>query len=296
MPLDGESWIEQVRRLDNPQLESPLINLRWVSPGYFETTGQHLVAGRFLEERDRSLKSVVLSEHEAKALWGSQSSIGGRVRIEGRDFTVVGVVADALTTSLKTAPTPMAYVHYADRPPYPTYFLIRSRAPVESQLASMRQAIWSYDPNVTVARVKTLDAQLADSLSAERLQTLALVSFGAAALLLAMLGIYGVLNYAVAARRQEIGVRIALGASRSTVYALTFAQAGAPFAAGLIAGLVAATFAERLVRNLLYGVPGADVVTMVAVAALFIAAACAAAFLPARRAASIDPMEALRAE
>ncbi len=296
MPLDGESWIEAVQPLDDPRKETPLINFRWVSPGYFEATGQRLVAGRFLEERDRNLKSVVLSQLEAKALWGAQDPIGRGVQIEGRKFTVVGVVADSRNTSLKTPPARMAYAHYTDRPPFPTYFIVRSAAPIESLLAGMRQAIWRYDPNVTIARVKTLDAQVSDSLASERFQTLALVSFGAAALLLAMLGIYGVLNYAVAARKQEIGVRMALGASRARVYALTFAQAGAPVLAGLVAGLLASAFAEKLVRNLLYGIKGSDAVTVLGVAGLFLIAAAAAAFLPARRAASIDPMDALRSE
>lgn len=294
MPLEGESWIEGVQRVDRPQLETPVINFRWVSPGYFETTGQRLLAGRFLEERDRNLNSTVLSQSEAKALWGGADPIGGQVRIEGRQFTVVGVVADSRNASLKSPPPRMAYVHYADRPPFPTYFMARAAAPIESILPHMRQAIWSYDPNLTIARVKTLDTQISDSLSVERFQTLALISFGAAALLLAMLGIYGVLNYAVEARRREIGVRMALGASRGSVYALTLAEAGVPVLAGLIAGLAGATYAGRLVQKLLYGVPTLDVTVTLGVIALFLAAAALAAFLPARRAASIDPMAALR--
>ncbi|MBV8906628.1 MAG: ABC transporter permease, partial [Acidobacteriia bacterium] len=93
MPLGGESWIEAVQRIDRPRLETPLINFRWVSPGYFEATKQKLVAGRFFEERDRQMSNTVLSEGEAKALWGSENPLGGRVRIEGRIFTVIGVVA-----------------------------------------------------------------------------------------------------------------------------------------------------------------------------------------------------------
>jgi len=193
MPLDGESWNEPVQRVDKPNLETPLINLRWVSPGYFESTRQQLLAGRFFEERDRNLSNVVLSEGEAKALWEGGDPIGGQVKIEGRLFTVIGVVADSRSTSLKT-PARMAYVHYQDRPPYPTYFLIRA-ANAGALASVMRQAIWKYDPEVTIGRVKTLDAQLTDSLATERFETMVLLSFGAAALLLAMLGIYGVLSY-----------------------------------------------------------------------------------------------------
>lgn len=295
MPLDGESWIEPVERIDKPGLETPLINLRWVSPGFFETTRQRLLAGRFFEERDRNLSNVVLSEGEAKALWESGDPVGGQVKIEGRTFTVIGVVADSRNTSLKAPPARMAYVHYKDRPPFPTYFLMR--APNAGALGSaIRQAIWKYDPEVAIARVKTLDAQLNDSLATERFETLVLVSFGAAGLLLAMLGIYGVLSYFMVARKQEIGVRMALGATRSQVYALTFAEAGGPVVGGTIVGVAASFVAGRAIQKLLYGAQGVDLSVIILVIGLFLLSASAAAFLPARRAASVDPMEALRSE
>jgi len=295
MPLGGESWIEGVQRVDKPNLETPLINFRWVSPGYFETTRQRLVVGRFFEERDRNLSNVVLSEGEAKALWGGGDPIGGQVKIEGRVFTVIGVVADSRSTSLKTPPARMAYVHYKDRPPFPSYFLIRA-ANAGALASAMRQAIWKYDPEVTIARVKTLDAQLTDSLATERFETLVLLSFGAAALLLAMLGIYGVLSYSVVTRKQEIGVRMALGATRAKVYALTFAEAGAPVFAGVIVGLAASLLAGRAIQTLLYGTQAVDAPVILMVTGLFLLSAAAAAVLPARRAASVEPMEALRSE
>ena len=295
MPLSGESWIEGAERMDKPELEGPLINLRWVSPGYFEMTRQRLVAGRFFEERDRNLNNVILSEGEAKALWEGGNPIGGQVKIEGRIFSVVGVVADSRSTSLKSAPARMAYVHYKDRPPFPTYFLVR--APNVGALASdMRQAIWKHDPDVTIARVKTLNAQLSDSLATERFETLVLIAFGASALLLAMLGIYGVLSYSVVTRKQEIGVRMALGSTRAKIYALTFAEAGAPVFAGIIVGLAGTLLAGRTIQKLLYGTQAVDPPVILMVTGLFLLSAAAAAFLPARRAASVDPMQALRSE
>jgi predicted permease len=295
MPLDGESWIEPIMRVDKPKPETPLINLRWVSPGYFETTRQRLLAGRFFEERDRNSSNVVLSEGEAKTLWGDDVPIGGSVRIENRTFTVIGVVADSRSTSLKDAPVRMAYVHYKDRPPFPTYFLIRA-ANAGALASAMREAIWKYDPAVTIARVKTLDAQLNDSLATERFETMVLLSFGAAALLLAMVGIYGVLSYSMVTRKQEIGVRMALGATRAKIYALTFAEAGAPVFAGVIAGLAASMLAGRTIQKLLYGIQAVDPPVILTVSGLFLLSAAAAAFLPARRAASADPMDALRSE
>jgi ABC-type antimicrobial peptide transport system permease subunit len=179
--------------------------------------------------------------------------------------------------------------------PFPTYFLVRS-VNAGALASGLRQAIWKYDPEVTIARVKTLDAQLKDSLSTERFETTVLLSFGAAALLLAMLGIYGVLSYSVVTRKQEIGVRMALGATRSKIYALTFAEAGTPVFAGVIAGLAASLLAGRAIQHLLYGTQVVDPTVILSVTGLFLLAAAAAAFLPARRAASVDPMEALRSE
>src|SRR5438067_1739336 len=229
----------------------------------------------------------LLTEGEAKALWGNDDAIGGQVKIEGRIFTVIGVVADSRNTSLKTPPARMAYVHYKDRTPFPTYFLVRS--PNAGGLVSaLRQAIWKYDPEVTIARVKTLGAQLTDSLATERFETLVLLSFGAAALLLAMLGIYSVLSYSVVTRKQEIGVRMALGATRAKVYALIFAEAGTPVFAGVITGLVASLLASRAIQNLLYGTRAVDPAVILMVTGLFLLSAVAAAFLPARRAASVE--------
>jgi ABC-type antimicrobial peptide transport system permease subunit len=179
--------------------------------------------------------------------------------------------------------------------PYPTYFLIRA-ANADALATAMRQAIWKYDPSVTIARVKTLDAQLNDSLATERFETAVLGGFGAAALLLAMFGIYGVLSYSVVTRKQEIGVRMALGATRNRVYALTLGEAGAPVIAGIFAGLTASLLASRAIQNLLYGTQAVDAPVILTVTSLLLLSAVAAAFLPARRAASVDPLEALRSE
>jgi hypothetical protein len=215
------------------------------------------------------------------------------VRIEGRTFTVVGVVADSRNTSLKAAPARMAYVHFKDRPPYTAFFLARGPAALGT---AMREAIWKRDAGATIARVKTLDSQVSDSLATERFQTAVMVGFGGAALLLAMLGIYGVLSYSVATRKQEIGVRMALGASRASVYRLTFGEVGAPVAVGLAAGLAASVLGAQVIRSALYGVDGVEPAVIAAVVGLFALAAALAAYVPARRAASVDPMEALRSE
>jgi len=252
MPLEGETWIDSLKRVNRPDQRAPEINLRWVSPGYFETTRQTLTAGRFFEERDRNLNSIVLSESDSRALWGAESPIGGQVRTGGHSeitLTVIGVVADSRNASLKSAPVRTAYLHYPNLPPYRTYFFARGALPTTMLASSMREAIWTAPPDVTVARVQTMDSQVNDSLAAERFQTLVLAGFGFAALLIALLGIYGVLSYSVSVRLQEIGVRLALGASHGNVYRRTIFEAGIPVLLGLVAGLAASLAAARVIEK-----------------------------------------------
>ena len=163
----------------------------------------------------------------------------------------------------------------------------------ETLPALMRRVISAQSPHVFVARTKTLDAQLNDSLARERFQTFVLIAFGASALLLAVLGIYGVLSYSVAARKQEIGLRMALGARRSSVYALTMLEAGSPVAGGLAAGLAVSFWIVRLIEKFLYGARAVDLLVIACVVLLF-AAAHSRRVLPARHAASVNPMDALR--
>ena len=296
MPLEGEIWKAPLSRTDRPTKNSPISNWRWVSPGYFGTIREKLVAGRLFEERDRREKNVIISEASARAAWPGENPIGRQVQVYDAKYTVIGIVADACNNSLKLTPANMLYFLYTDYPPYSNFFLVRSAQPVNTLAAGMRKAIWNYDPTATIARVKSLDSQLMDSLASERFQTLVLIAFGTAALFLATLGIYGVLSYTVATRKQEIGVRMALGATRQRIYALTMSEATMPVLAGLLGGWATSIAVRRIVRTLLYGVKETDPGVTIIVTALFLAAAALAAFLPARRAAMIDPMEALRTE
>jgi predicted permease len=296
MLLTGESWIDGVVPVGKTNNQSPLANYRWISPGYFTTLQQRIIEGRALDEHDRTLKNAVISETTAKAVWPGQSPINRQFLRNGNTFTVVGVVADARNNSLRTAPVNMVYLPYWDSPPYATYFLVRSTQDPTQLIESVRSTIWSYNPNVTIARVHTLDSQVSDSLAPEHQETGIFAAFGAAALLLALLGIYGTLSYSVEARTQEVGIRMALGATRQSVYRLMLGTIIVPVTVGLILGCITSLSIGKSLSALLYGAKPTDLTVILPVVAIFAIAAVIATSLPCMRAAKIEPMEALRAE
>jgi predicted permease len=297
MPLSGENWLDGLFRTDKPESDFKVSNYRWISPDYLATMRIPLLRGRLLTESDRNLKSALVSEHTAKTVWPEEDPIGRQFRRGGNGpYTVVGVVADTRSNSLKEQPGLMAYMPYWDNPPYPTFFMVRTAQNSAAIEEAMRHQIWSYDPEANIPQVRSLDEQVNESLAPERSQAFVLSSFGIAALLLAILGIYGVLSYSVSRRMQELGVRIALGAPRRSIYVLTMAGAGRPVLAGLAGGMVVGVCAGYLIRSLLYGVSPVNVPVTALVGSIFIVVAAMAAYFPARRAASVDPIQALRME
>jgi predicted permease len=295
MILTGDSWIDGVTPADRPH-DSVLANYRWIGLDYFATMQQHIVEGRAIDEHDRIQKNAVISEATAKAVWPNQSPLGRQFLYHDKPVTIVGVVADAHSNSLRDAPVNMVYMPYWDNPPYSTYFLIRTTQDPQLLTEEIRKAIWSYNPNVTIARIHTLDSQVSDSLAPEHLETGIFVAFGAAALLLALLGIYGTLSYSVEARTQEVGIRMALGATRESVYRLMLVTIIAPVTIGLALGCLTSISIGRSLASLLYGTKSTDLTVIIPVVAIFAIAAVAATFVPCSRAAKIEPMEALRAE
>jgi len=186
--------------------------------------------------------------------------------------------------------------------PYWTYtpwtlsFLVRSSQPSAALIPEIRRTVWNIDPQVAIPILKSMDDQVSDSAATERFQAIVLTSFGTAALLLALLGIYGVLAYSVSLRRQEFGIRIALGSGKSALVALVLRWAAPPVLLGAGAGLAMSLIALRWVRSLLYQTPVMDPLAVGGSVMLLLLAAAIAAIIPARRAASTDPMRALRTE
>jgi predicted permease len=300
MPMAGESWIDPLSRPDRPVPDGqlPLVNVRMVSPSYRSTLKIPLIAGRDMEQADRGRAgNALISSQTAQTVWPGENPIGKRFEFgDGAGMhTVVGVIADARVNDLKKTAN-MVYEPYWENPRWRLYFLVRSPLAASALANSIRSVVWKIDPQVPIPTLKPLNDQVVDSVATERFQTLLLSSFGAAALLLALLGVYGVMTYSVSLRQQEFGIRIALGSDRAALTLLVMRQTAYPVAGGIAAGLGAAFVATRFVRGMLYETQPADPLAIAVSIALLLGVSVAAAIVPARRAASIDPMRALRTE
>jgi predicted permease len=299
MPLAGETWIDAIYRPDHPvpRNQEPTANMRWVSPSYLPTLRIPLIEGRNLQPSDRDHPTnALISQQMARATWPGEDPLGKTFTTGDTDkYTVVGVVADARINNLKKTAN-MVYLPYWQNPWWRAYFFIRSSQPASALTGSIRREIWKIDPQVAIPVLKSLDDQVNDSIATERFQTMLLSSFGVAALLLALLGVYGVLAYSVSMREQEFGIRIALGSGKAALMRLVVRQAAIPVVGGIFAGLALALLATRWVASLLYETTAADPAAVLASVAILFAAALLAALLPAGRAASVDPMKALKTE
>jgi predicted permease len=301
-PLTGETWVDNLSRPDHPVPagKEPLINVRWIDLDYLPTMRSPLVEGRNIAAADRANPYVALiSERTAREGFPGENPIGrtfsGIVPDDKHPLTVIGVVADARINGLKDNAA-MVYLPYWAYTPLTLSFLVRSSRPSKALIPEMRRAIWQIDPQVAIPTLKSMDDQVGESVATDRFQALLLSGFGAAALFLALLGVYGVLAYSVSLRRREFGIRIALGSGKSALIGLVLRQAAYPVLLGAGVGLTMALIALRWVRSLLYQTPVLDPLAIGGSVLLLLAAAAIAAIVPARRAASIDPMRALRTE
>jgi predicted permease len=268
-----------------------------VAPAYFATVGIPLIAGRDFDERDSltAPKVVIISERMARHFDGNP--IGQRI-VSGAAAEVVGIVKDIRYANVKDAPREVLYFPLFQAPvPAPTFEIRYTGADVPSDVVqSIRAAVSRANPGLTMFQMKTLEAQTRDSLSRERLLAMLSTYVGGFALVLACIGLYGLLTYAVTRRTAEIGLRMAIGAQPSTVRWLLLRDAVATVLAGAVLGLVGSFAVVRLVQTQLFGVRPHDPATFVGATLLLLAVAFVAAYLPAYRASRIDPVTALRYE
>jgi predicted permease len=290
---------------------APLRLYNYVSPGYFHTAGTRLVAGRdFTWAEVYGVRPVgMVSEGLARELWGSpQAAIGKRFR-EWESMPwheVVGVVEDVRENGVdQVSPATVYWTSMTGNPLVPEklearrtmYFAIRSnRAGTQAFINEMQQAVWGVNADLPVADISTMQDIYSDSMARTSFTLVMLAIAGAMAMALGILGIYGVISYAVSQRTREIGIRMALGAKRSELAWMFVRSALALTAIGTAVGLGAAAVLMRLMRSLLFGTSPLDPVTFTAVPVLLVAAAALASYLPARRATAVNPVEALRAE
>jgi predicted permease len=301
LPLSGDRWVDIIRVPGDarPVMQMPTEHFRWVTPGYFETIRLPLVAGRLLSPSDEGKPYAVISELTAKTLWPGKNPVGlpfGRAGMKEAAFTVIGVVGDARTVSLATPDPMMVYMPYWYRNGSPGGLVVRTHMEPATLADDFRKAIWSVDPEVPVPTVRMLGGVVEDSVANRRFETELLLLFAISALLLAALGVYGVVTYSVVQREREIGLRLALGAQRQNIYRLVLQDGLVPVVAGAVAGVGLAFAFSRVAGSLLFQVsPYNSAIATSAVGVLMVLGA-AACLLPARRAAAVEPMQALRRE
>ncbi len=299
LPLEGETWVDMITRDDDyrPVFQRPTANYRSISPGYFRTLELPVLRGRAFEDADRNRDVAIVSATTAARIWPGLNAIGQHMRRgdddEKKFWTVVGIVPDVPTSLQKPSPL-MVYVPHWYRTYAAFTLVVRTGQDAASAGPSVRRAIWSLDSELPVPQMKTMRQVESDSVSERRFNTVLLAGFAACALLLAAIGLYGVISYSVNRRRNEIGIRMALGATAGDVRGMVLRQGLRPVVAGLLLGITGALTLGRLLQSLLFQVRANDPWVLAAVCIVLLATAALACFVPARRATRVDPASALR--
>jgi putative ABC transport system permease protein len=263
-----------------------------------------LLAGRPFNDQDtdKTRNVVIVSETMARRFWPGEEAIGKRlaarrVRSDADWIQVIGIVKDVRQFELNAEPRPQMYITYRQ----PAFFaaedlVVKTDVDPASMAAAVRKAVWEIDKDQPISNIKTMEEILADSIARQRFSMLLLGVFAGVALLLAAVGIYGVMSYSVAQRTHEIGIRMALGAQTGAVLKLAVGYGLKLVVAGVLIGLVAAFALTRLMSSLLFGITPTDPATFALISLLLVGVAAVASYIPARRATKVDPLIALRYE
>ncbi len=287
-----------------PPGQENVVVTRTISPGYFDTMGIPLLKGRQFTDQDTDTTPnvVVINETMARTYWPGEDPIGKRIgagTVEDPDdwIQVIGVVKDVRQFELTVAPRPQMYVTFRQIDFFPPRDLVvKTEVDPASLAATVRKAVWEIDKDQPVSNIRTMEEILLDSIARQRFSMLLLAIFAGVALILAAVGIYGVMSYSVAQRTHEIGIRMALGAQTNAVLRLAVGYGLKLVIAGVVIGLIAAFALTRVMSTLLFGVTATDPMTFGLISVLLILVAAIASYIPARRATKVDPIIALRYE
>jgi putative ABC transport system permease protein len=298
--------VDQVRSEGGGSVSgTDVVNVNVVDAGYFETMGIPRVTGRGFGEEDGAAAPPAAIVNEAFVRVHFPEGTGRevppptRISLDGPRGpwrVVVGVVRDSKYRSLTEPTTPTVYLPLAQNHETGVFLYVRATRDPASLVSSLRRTVWSREPNLPLPEVRPVMDMIGGSLYAARMGAMLLSVFGGLALLLSAIGVYGVMAFSVARRTREIGVRMALGAHRGTVLRLVVADGMRLVAAGALLGLAGALAGGRWLESFLYGIRGVDGLTYAGVALLLGLVASIACLIPARRAASVDPLVALRSE
>jgi putative ABC transport system permease protein len=307
LPVSGRGIGAWFNRIDHPL--PPGTNptgeaYRVVTPDYFATVGIALRSGRLFSSSDRKeTPAVVINEALAKKYYPGENPLGKEIYLGAPDnrlfnhAPIVGIVSDTRDAGLGSDPLPTVYIPLAVMPTWPFFsYVVRTAGDPSAMAVAVRAAIRSVDASLPVRNVQTLDDVVSTAVAPARWSTTLLGVFAGVALIIAVLGVFGVLSFIVTQRTRELGIRIALGASMASVQRLVVARGLALVTVGLAIGFMGATALTRFMSTLLYGVTPTDPLTFGGVALVLLAAAMLASYLPARRATRVDPIIALRAE
>lgn len=297
LPLQGESWINRLRQ-KNQKESNYQANYRFVSPEYFKTAGINILAGGHFPEHS-SKQIAILSKSAARLAFPNENPVGQEIHSDYDEkflYEIVGIADDVKTAGLEAEPAPIVYFPFTQYAPSTASYLIRTSVDELTLTSAVRDLVYRLNPDVTVHQIRTMDEIVSQTIAPRRLQTLLAVSFAGVGIFLACLGVFGVVSHGVTRRTNEIGVRMALGATKSNVVQMILREVMTPVLTGLTGGLVVTLLLGKILSSHLFGVSPTDPLILATVFIVVLTTAFLAAYWPARRAARIEPMQALRWE
>jgi predicted permease len=299
LPLQGNGSVSPftVEGDTRPPEQRPLANYRYISLDYLGTLRIPLLHGRMFDNRDRTHKVAIISQTTAARMWLERNPVGQHFRRFGQDaYEVIGVAADTRSIRLQEDPGLLVYLPYWDRPQSTVSLAVHTAGDPIAFAPTARAVVAHVDGEVPVSRMQSLDQLLNGSVARRRFQMILIVLFAITSLLLGCIGIYSVLAQTVARKTAELGIRMALGADKLKIQGLVLFWGMRPVVLGSLAGIAAALIIARVLRTLIFGVSASDPLILIGAMIVVALTAVLACYMPARKAASIEPMAALRSE